>query len=428
MNHSHVQYDHALTERFVALLHRTIGLDAESIGSGAIVRAVRERFTAWREANASEATLDDYWHEVNAAPEQLQDLIEAVVVPETWFFRDAEAFAALVRLARLRLHDHPEKRVRVLSLPCSTGEEAYSIAMAFCDSGIAPERFAVEAIDVSERALANARRAHYGRNAFRGHAIGFRDRHFERTNDGWRLNAAIAERVRFTHANLLQLDPHAFERFDFVFCRNVLIYFDPATQSAALRVLDALLADGGMLFVGPAETGLMMREGMRSAKIPLAFAFQRAEPEAQPVAAAPIKPWIAPSKPLPAWTVPAPRPVTPAPWLIKPVAVKRDDTAATLTQARALADAGQLDAAEVAARAYLESHTSSADAYYLLGVIADARDDRAASRSQYKRALYLDPAHREALTHLAALLQIDGDAAGAGLLLARAERLEARPR
>jgi chemotaxis protein methyltransferase WspC len=100
----------------------------------------------------------------------------------------------------------------------------------------------------------------------------------------------------------------------------------------------------------------------------------------------------------------------------------------TLARARALADAGDLARAAAAARRYLEAHAASADAYYLLGVIADARGEAAESRGHYKRALYLDPSHREALTHLAALLQLAGDAAGAGLLLARAERLEARPR
>jgi chemotaxis protein methyltransferase WspC len=453
MNHPHVHHDHALTERFIDLLHRTIGLDAESIGSGAIVRAVRECFTAWRERGdqAPGATLDDYWHAVNADARRLQDLIEAVVVPETWFFRHAEAFSALTRLARLRLHDEPSRPVRVLSLPCSTGEEAYSIAMALTDAGIPPERFSIDAIDVSEAALALARRAQYGRNAFRGHAEafrGFRERHFERVQDGWRLGAGIAARVRFTQANLLQLDPHAFERFDFVFCRNVLIYFDPGTQSAALRVLDALLAEGGVMFVGPAETGLLMREGMSSAKVPLAFAFRRGE------AAARREPWapafVAPA----AWattarvvdqvpTIGALKPFAMTPWpapaasrgkaplaisLLAPVTPPPAVGDSTLARARALADAGDLARAAAAARRYLEAHAASADAYYLLGVIADARGEAAESRGHYKRALYLDPSHREALTHLAALLQLAGDAAGAGLLLARAERLEARPR
>jgi len=73
--------DHASIARFVGLLHRTIGLDAASIGASAIERAVRERFAAWRDHGQAGATLDDYWHAVNAEAQRLQDLIEAVVVP-----------------------------------------------------------------------------------------------------------------------------------------------------------------------------------------------------------------------------------------------------------------------------------------------------------------------------------------------------------
>ncbi|WP_250503116.1 MULTISPECIES: CheR family methyltransferase [unclassified Caballeronia] len=414
--------------RFIELLHRTIGLDAESIGANAVSRAVRERFHLWRDEQGG--TLDDYYRAVMQDGARMQELIEAVVVPETWFFRDPEAFAALARLARVRLHERPAKPLRVLSAPCSTGEEAYTVAMALIEAGIAAERFTIDAIDVSERALAMARRAHYRRNAFRGRALGFRDRHFRATDGGWQLDPAVAQSVRFSQANLLQLDTHAFERFDFILCRNVLIYFDRDTQRAVLRVLDGLLAEGGTLFVGPAETGLLMREGMSSANIPLAFAFNRPEREranvfdgawpSPQIIAKPMKPAFV----LPAWAS--------APTVVRamPVAKPHAEPAppASLAHARQLADAGQLDTAANAAHAYLDAHPSNADAYYLLGVIADARGEHQASRGHYRRALYLDPAHREALTHLAACLSLDGDESGARLLLARAQRVTERAR
>jgi chemotaxis protein methyltransferase WspC len=503
----HLHADHPAIARFIDLLHETIGLDAESIGAGTVARAVRERFAAWR--GRGTATLEDYWLAVGGDRARLQDLIEAVVVPETWFFRDPEAFAALVRLARARLAERPERPVRVLSMPCSSGEEAYSAAMAFIDAGIAPERFSIRAIDVSERSLAIARRAHYGRNAFRGQALAFRERHFTHAADGWQLNEAVAKTVRFTQANLMHLDCQTLGQFDFIFCRNLLIYFDRDTQRAALDVLDALLAEDGTLFVGPGETGLLMREGMRSANIALAFAFHRPETRDAGLAARSL--WAAacahaPARPAPASLMPAGRfdarpapaltpeslasraafadaawhaphaagdgaglvaspaiglalataenllkglsmPASPpavphatparvlpeaafdtsirhAPASAAPAAPKPGDAHATptLATARSLADQGRLDAAQAAVRSYLKEDASSAEAHYLLGVIADARGEKAESRQCYRRAIYLDPAHREALTHLAALLALDGDEAGARLLIARAER------
>ncbi|WP_213778345.1 CheR family methyltransferase [Caballeronia sp. dw_276] len=459
----------AQVARFAALLHRTIGLDAASIGDNAIERAVADRYAAWRASNAATSAnalnIDDFWVAVNGVPQQLQALIEAVVVPETWFFRDSEAFNALVTLARTRLADQPIKPVRILSMPCSTGEEAYTIAMAMLDAGIAPERFSIDAIDISNHALDIARQARYGSNAFRSRALGFRDRHFKPSGDHWRLSPDVAERVRFRQANLLTLETQAFEPYDFVFCRNVLIYFDREMQRTAVRVLDDLLAPGATLFVGPAETGLMMREGMTSAKLALAFAFRRPEhgrtsiddarlkdvktqalysaiakaEEDMGIAARQVASRGASASAslaaanafasragslLGGYQTNAGRPAS--------VPAARSDPQApaspapghqgTLLQAHSLANSGSLPEAAAAARAYLAANPSSADAYYLLGVIADAQGAQTEARGHYKRALYLDPEHGEALTHLAAVLGLEGDRTGAQLLLARAAR------
>jgi chemotaxis protein methyltransferase WspC len=223
--------------------------------------------------------LADYWEAAQCSPSMLQALIETVVVPETWFYRDADAFKALARLAHERLAERGNALpLRVLSLPCSTGEEPYTIAMTLLDSGIDAAQLRIDAMDISDRSLAVAQRAVYGRNSFRGNAFPFRDAHFTRTEDGWRLAPRVVDAVRFSRANLMQLDASSLGVYDFVFCRNVLIYFDREAQQKALQALNSVLAENGTLFVGPAETGLLMRYGMQSAKIPLAFAFHRGAP------------------------------------------------------------------------------------------------------------------------------------------------------
>ena len=269
-----------LYRRFTELLHRTIGLDAASLGHSAIERAVDQRAAAWCADGHAEATLADYWEAAQCSPSMMQALIETVVVPETWFYRDADAFTALARLAHERLAERGNALpLRVLSLPCSTGEEPYTIAMTLLDAGIDAAQLRIDAMDISDRSLAVAQRAVYGRNSFRGNAFPFRDAHFTRTEDGWRLAPRVVDAVRFSRANLMQLDASSLGVYDFVFCRNVLIYFDRDAQQKALQALNSVLAENGTLFVGPAETGLLMRYGMQSAKIPLAFAFHRGAPE-----------------------------------------------------------------------------------------------------------------------------------------------------
>jgi chemotaxis protein methyltransferase WspC len=485
-------YDNApLYRRFAELLHRTMGLDAASLGHHAIERAVDQRAAAWRAEGPAGATLADYWDAAQASPAMVQALIETVVVPETWFYRDADAFNALVRLAHERLHERAAGLpLRILSLPCSSGEEPYTIAMSLLDAGIDAARFRVDAMDISERSLALAQRALYGRNSFRGNAFGFRDAHFTRTEDGWRLAPRIVDTVRFSRANLMQLDAAALGVYDFVFCRNVLIYFDRETQQTALHALNSVLAENGTLFVGPAETGLLMRHGMQSARIPLAFAFRRPAPadapwngwHTAPLAGAaalamthsPVPvPALAPAlafaaepfawpdpvaraaldevtrsaslegapqpnllnnngiarhggtPPIPA--VPAhnsPSPQTNASLLNAPTIAARD----TLQAAHALADAGRLTEAAAAINAYLEQHAPHADAFYLLGVLADANGDTHLARGQYRKALYLEPQHAEALAHLAALLELEGDRDGARRLMERAARAQGAPR
>jgi len=104
---------------FESLLKTTMGLDTASIGSATIERAVRLRMSTVGLKQA-----EDYWQQVQRSTKELQELIEAVVVPETWFFRDREAFAALVRLATEEWRPaHPDRALRLRSAPCSTGEE-----------------------------------------------------------------------------------------------------------------------------------------------------------------------------------------------------------------------------------------------------------------------------------------------------------------
>lgn len=446
--------------RFEAWLSLETGIDAPSLGANALERAVLDRTRAMLAESPScdaavvdAAALDAYWLRLNTWPEERQALIEALVVPETWFFRDREAFAALARLAGERLVREPARVLRILSVPCSSGEEPYSAAMALLDAGIAPARFAIDAIDISGRAIAQAERAFYGRNAFRGQPLAFRDRHFSEAGGGWQLSESVRQRVRFAQGNLFEDAVDGEARYDFVFCRNVLIYFHRDAQDRAIRRLDAQLADGGMLFVGPAETGLMMRHAMTPARIPLAFAFVRTPAGGMPAGAVPpVRRAPAPvATGLPSVTLPAVPARQPA---LASIAVRagagvasvgaaRPNGAAMplstplpvpplrkvlpdLDDARRLADAGRFDEAEGIIQEIAGLSAPEADTFYLLGLIADARGRHADAGDFYRKTLYLDPVHYEALTHLAALLDVGGDAVGARQLMLRAQRALAR--
>lgn len=136
--------------RFFSFLKDRIGLDVTSVGEAIIERALRQRATA---ANCADS--DDYWYLLISSPQEQQALIEAVIVPETWFFRYPESFVTLGMLARERIASLAGVRpLRILSLPCSTGEEPYSIAMALFDAGVDARQFKVDAVDISPVSIA----------------------------------------------------------------------------------------------------------------------------------------------------------------------------------------------------------------------------------------------------------------------------------
>ena len=411
-----------MTAEFEDLLKRTMGLDAALIGASVVERAVQQRLTA--------CGLKDpgaYLERVRASAEELQELIEAVIVPETWFFRDREAFAALARLVYEEwLPAHAAGVLCVLSLPCSTGEEPYSAAMALLDAGFPAERFRVDGLDISARALSAARRGAYGRNSFRGGELDFRERHFTPAGAGWQLGEAVRSQVQFQPGNALDacLLPGA-EAYDVVFCRNLLIYFDRPTQDRAIATLTRLLAPKGWLFVGPSETGLLLSHAFVSAKVPLAFAFRHA-------AAAPREPPLN-GRAVPGRRAPPPRPappIRPVPFssvVVRSTAVVAEPPAPlklALDRAMQLADQGHLVEAARECEAHLRAHGPSAPAFYVMGLVRDASGSRAEAADFYRKTLYLEPSHQEALRQLAGLLEGQGDKAGAKVLSDRARRLE----
>lgn len=413
------------------LLKERIGLDAGAVGAGTIARAVLERQVA-----VGATDLGNYWNVLHAVPDELQALIEAVVVPETWFFRHREALLAMASFAAHRVFGDGVPTLRVLSVPCSTGEEPYSIVMALLDAGVPPERFRVDAVDVSARALERARAGQYGNNAFRGRPLDFRERYFAPVAAGYQIADSVRAQVRLLPGNLL--DPsllNAEPPYHVVFCRNLLIYFDPATQRRAAQALVRLARPDGLIFVGPAEASLLTREGLASAGVPLAFAFHphvvpppvRDVPASLasalprgPLPASPASPAALAHRPRPA---PALRATPPAAARLNaPAPQAGGDALSAIAAIAAMADRGDVAGATAACEQYLTQRGPSADAYCLLGVLHDAAGHVADAHAAYRKAVYLDPGHEEALYHLAALLESEGDAGGAARLRERAQR------
>jgi chemotaxis protein methyltransferase WspC len=432
--------------RFFAFLKDRIGLDVASVGEAIIERAVRQRCTLSKARDP-----DDYWQTLRVSGEEQQALIEAVIVPETWFFRYPESFATLGKLANARLAQLKGVRpLRILSLPCSTGEEPYSIAMALFDAGLRAPQFSVEAVDISPLSIQRALNGVYGKNSFRGDQLGFRERFFIPVQEGYRLEDRVREQVRFQSGNLLDPTlPVAQSAYDFVFCRNLLIYFDVETQRQGFEVLKRMTRDDGVLFIGPAEGSLLGRMGMVSIGIAQSFAFRRrdeaaADPylftpapavlpqrSASPVRgpasgsqyrAAPVQTFASKTLADPARIEDRRAALKPQARTVSPAGDGSAQATDLIRSIASLANEGRSNEAKAACEQYLKRHEPVAPVFYWLGLLSEVAGDTGSAQGFYRKALYLEPQHPETLAQMAALLAAQGDSAGAQRLQARAAR------
>ena len=199
-----------------------------------------------------------------------QEVVEAMTTNESLFFRDDKPFQhfrtqALPRLHAARPSGAP---LRLWSAASSSGQEAYSLAMILTDmrASLGNRRVDIVGTDIAREQVARARDGLYSQfEVQRGLPMQMLVKHFRKEAAGWRVAEAIRRLVEFREWNLLA-DLRPLGRFDIVFCRNVLIYFDQPTKARVLEAIAALLPPDGLLYLGGAETVL----GITSRLAPLA--------------------------------------------------------------------------------------------------------------------------------------------------------------
>jgi chemotaxis protein methyltransferase CheR len=190
----------------------------------------------------------------------MRDVVEAMTTNESFFFRDDKPFQhfrsqALGRLIAARPAGTP---LRIWSAAASSGQEAYSLAMILLESRaiLGDRRVEILGTDLAREQLARAREGVYTQfEVQRGLPVQMLMRYFRREDPGWRISDALRAMVQWKEWNLLG-DLRALGRFDIVFCRNVLIYFDQATKTQALEAIAGQMSADGMLYLGGAETVL----------------------------------------------------------------------------------------------------------------------------------------------------------------------------
>ena len=189
-----------------------------------------------------------------------RDVVEAMTTNESFFFRDDKPFQHFraQALARVVAARGPGVPLRIWSAAASSGQEAYSLAMILSESRalLGDRRVEILGTDLARDQLARAREGVYTQfEVQRGLPVQMLMRHFRREDAGWRISDALRAMVQWKEWNLLG-DLRSLGRFDIVFCRNVLIYFDQPTKTRALEAIAGQMSPDGMLYLGGAETVL----------------------------------------------------------------------------------------------------------------------------------------------------------------------------
>jgi len=186
------------------------------------------------------------------------EIIEAMTNNETSFFRDLKPFAQLTDMVipHLLKNRQPGSTIRILNAACSSGQEPYSIAMSILDKPkFSQYKFEIIAGDVDQYILKRAMAGNYSQfEVQRGLPITMLLKYFTQDGDNWNINDKVKSMVSFRQLNLLEDVTTLDGKFDIIFCRNVLIYFDQPTKSQILHKLSQIMSEHAILFLGCSES------------------------------------------------------------------------------------------------------------------------------------------------------------------------------
>jgi chemotaxis protein methyltransferase CheR len=285
---THADYDVDLTEEEFRLLrdfvHEKFGLYFD----GSQRSSLKSRL-APRLGLLGLLSFEDYYRYLRFAPDRAseqQRMVSHLTNNETYFFREQpqlQIFAShVLPTLKERRAKAEERTLRFLSVGCSTGEEALTLAMILFDSGhfFWGWDVRIAGLDVDEAALEKARRGAYHQNSLRAVTPRQLERHFVSRGDGVVVKDSVRKLVCFRPGNLLEPGSYAgFTPADVVFCRNVLIYFSDEAIQRAVGLFHDILAPGGYLFLGHAESLARVTSAFTPIRFQGAIVYQK--PEAQ---------------------------------------------------------------------------------------------------------------------------------------------------
>ncbi len=307
--------------------------------------------------------------------------------------------------------------------------------MYLLEHGIPEKAFSIQAVDISYHSLEIAHEGYYGTNSFRGKmAKEYIDKYFKQEETQYIINSNVKNKVEFNRINILDKNTIFFKnKFDFILCRNLLIYFDLPTKDRAFSNLNELLTDSGTLFIGHSEFGSVPGHIFETIKKDETFCLVKVSSkenskskQRKPVELNKKNNFIENKITTKQRTITRKKAFSDTDSIqTKKTERKQKPVTSTddlLIKARKLADSGHFNEAESLCLQHIEDQGNHSESFFLLGLISEASGKTELADDLYRKALYMNPKHYETLIHLSYIVEQQGDIVASKRLKDRAER------
>lgn len=245
-----IEDSYVLLDKIIQLIHEYNGVDFSEYKKSTISRRIEKRMIV-----NGKKSLEEYFDFLNESKNEKEQLYQDILIGVTGFFRDSEAFQALYEKAIPLITENAEKEIRIWSVACSTGEEAYSLAILldiFCSGNQIEKKYKIFATDIDEGAISTAQKGIYSEEALSDMSPKIIKEYFTKRHDKYHINEKIRKNVFFAHHDMISDAP--FSKIDLIVCRNVLIYINADYQKVILSTFYKMLNEKGCLFLGSSES------------------------------------------------------------------------------------------------------------------------------------------------------------------------------
>jgi chemotaxis protein methyltransferase WspC len=353
---------------------------------------------------------------------ELRNLASELINNETWFFRNKEIFDFLSDNLKQWKDNEEQKKLNILSVPCSTGEESYSIVITLFENMFKPNEFAIDAIDMSSKVIENTQQALYSKESLKELNDDLIEKYFYQAEDLYIMNPKISNLVNFYEDNIADENfLHSNKKYDIIVAKNFLNDYCIDSHRIIFNNIYSLLDDEGILITTSEEATLFDKMFFNSYDNDNPFVLRKFVQSQEKQDSTNIE---NKSKSVFDKIKSALKPATSNLKIIDTADnIEEVNLGRELNNIKNLIDKNRFDSADEKCRQLLKSIKDNPDVFYYMGMINESLNKPEEAEEYYHKALYLEPYHYESLVHLILIFENKGWKDRAALLRKRIEKI-----